>query len=86
MQPIQPPTRQTNQSIPTPQIGSSGAEKYENSLFVENFNAARILSFSSRANCTAAIRVMAPPKMANTNSPHNNRVHAVPTSAHVLSG
>ena len=47
-------------------IGINGADTNERNLLAEKLNAARSDSFSSRATCTAAMRAIAPPKIAQT--------------------
>ena len=66
MLPTSAPIATTMPTTTTISSGMMGANRKLRNLLTENLRAERMLIFSSRATCTAAMRLMAPPKIAHS--------------------
>src|SRR5580692_4747294 len=76
MRPIQPPIVHRSQKMPIPTTGSRAAVMYDRKFSSEKRSAPEKAIGASVACSTAAILVIAPPRIAQTHSAHKSRVHA----------
>src|SRR5580700_8368435 len=76
MRPIQPPIVHRSQKMPIPTTGSRAAVMYDRKFSSEKRRAPEKAIGASVACSTAAILVIAPPKIDQTHSAHNSRVQA----------